>query len=427
MVTARSLDMTFMVNRTLQRDVLNFTDLGVNSNKFYVMELQEGSGQYSYCIHTTYGRVGKNPKQEGRYFNSQYEAQAEYNKIFRAKTRKYHKIEVEDGYSPFSSQGTVSVRRKTNNIDLSQVNDKVLRMIGRLYEDATSYIAKSIQTPLGKLSANQVAKGLEILATIESMLNGKDGISQHQFERLSNQFYSVIPVEFGGKIDYHKALINDFTKLNDRKDLLGVMQSIVTVQDSLEKKLEDKYKALNIKLKALTSNQKEYKRISDKVHGSKSRHHRFGIDIQDIYLVEDMTGHDSFNPYKVETMEFFHGSRNENILSIMQNSLKIKPASAKHTGSMFGSAIYFAPDVTKSANYCWGFGHDVQEIHYLFVCEVATGRVKDFDSAQPNLTSAPRGYNSVRGVKGNQLLHDEYMVYRDNQVKVTHVIEFKKR
>lgn len=69
---------------------------------------------------------------------------------------------------------------------------------------------------------------------------------------------------------------------------------------------------------------------------------------------------------------------------------------------MFGAGIYFADQSTKSANYCWGFGsasNNGIDTNFLFVCEVATGRIKEYEDAQIYLNSAPRGYNSVMGKK----------------------------
>lgn len=229
---------------------------------------------------------------------------------------------------------------------------------------------------------------------------------------------------FGRNVDVNRMRIDNYQKLNDRKDLLGVMSSVVKVQDSLEKTLEDKYKALNIKLKHLSSRTKEHKRLVDFVQGTKSRHHHINFNVTNIFAVEDMTGYDKFNPYKVSTLELFHGTRNENILNILQQGLLTKPKSAVHTGSMFGSGIYFASQSTKSANYCSGFGAVRNDKYYLFVCEVATGKIKDYDTAQPHLHSAPAGYNSVRGVKGRSLLHDEYIVYNANQVKIRYIVEY---
>lgn len=417
----------FTQKSTVRKDVLNYASLGENSNKYYIIELQDGGAgsQYPYRIYTEYGRMGKTPRQENRFYNSLYQAEDEYRDIVsKKKSKGYEPIQVDDGFN-FSQ--TVTVKTNKPKQDLSKINDSVLRLIGKLYREATSYVVSAISTPLGKLSASQVQRGLEILQKIEELLdNGqKDG---YDFDRLSNQFYSVIPVIFGHKVDYRRFIINDYVKLNERKDLLGVMSSVVTAQDTLEQTLEDKYKSLNIKLKAVSSRSKEYKRICDYIKTSQGRNHHFDISVGEIFEVEDMVGHKDFNPYNVEVKELFHGSRNENILSIMQNSLKIKPKSAVHTGSMFGSGIYFANSASKSANYCWGFGGggSRNDSYYLFVCDVATGKIKEYEDAQPHLSSAPRGYNSVMGKKGRSLYHDEFIVYKESQVKIKYIVEFKK-
>ncbi|MBP1309051.1 poly [ADP-ribose] polymerase [Paenibacillus sp. 1182] len=416
----------FNAVKSWDRNVLNCADLSANSNKFFIMEKQEGKGDYPYRIYTEYGRMGKpNPTREGRYYHSEYEMDSDYDSLYNEKKRKYKDIIVDDVGSSAPTQ--VDVKCKTKKENLSEVKDKVLKLIGKLYQNATSYLVKSIDTPLGKLSATQVAKGLEILTQIEHMLD-RGTTTGMEVERLSNEFYSYIPVTFGSRVDYRRFIIDDYVKLNDRKDLLGVMSSVVQAQSTLEQNLEQKYKSLKIKLEALSSRSKEYKRLSDFVQSTKGHNHHFGFDIKEIFEVQDMVNHDRFNPYKVEEMELFHGSRNENILSIMQNGLKIKPASAVHTGSMFGGGIYFASQSTKSANYCWGFNGGVAaEENYLFVCEVATGKIKDYTYAQPHLTAAPRPYNSVRGVKSpGGLIHDEYIIYNENQVKIKYIIEFKK-
>ncbi|PLS19175.1 polymerase [Bacillus sp. M6-12] len=413
---------SFLITNVEQRAVLNYASLGENSNKFYIIEFQEGTGAYPFRIYTEYGRMGKAPRQEGRYFSSRWSAREEFEKIISSKRGKgYEHIEVDDGFS--FAPSVTKVQTKTRKTDLSKVNDKVLKLIGKLYQEATSYLISSIDTPLGKLSATQVARGLHVLNEIEEKLNK----GYRDFDYLSNQFYSIIPVSFGNKVDYRKFLIDDYFKLNEKKDLLGVMSSVVQAQDTLEKTLEDKYKSLNIQLKALSSRTKEYKRLVDYVTKSQSRSHHFNIDVQEIYQVEDMVGHKNFNPYKVSTMELFHGSRNENYLSIFQNGLKIKPQSAQHTGSMFGAGVYFADQSSKSANYCWGFGNGAShDSYFLLVCDVATGKVKEYADAQGHLTSAPYGYNSVLGKKGRSLLHNEYIVYKESQVKIKYIVEFKK-
>jgi hypothetical protein len=46
----------------------------------------------------------------------------------------------------------------------------------------------------------------------------------------------------------------------------------------------------------------------------------------------------------------WHGTKKENLLSILLKGLKIKPPNAGHTGSLFGEAIYFADMFSKSFN-----------------------------------------------------------------------------
>lgn len=413
----------FQKKKELKKDILNFASLGANSNKFYILELQEGIGIQPFAVYCEYGRLGSTPQRKHRFFGTEHEAQREYQKIKRSKESKGYKVvDIQD-----QAVGQVQIDVKdTRKKEVGQIKNKVHRLIGKLYQSATSYLVSAIQTPLGKVSGTQVAKGLTVLKKIEDILDGGGTLDTNRLERLSDEFYSVIPVPFGSRVDKNKFMIDNYVKLNERKDLLGVMNSVVQAQDTLEKTLQEKYESLNIKLKPLSNRTNDYKRIVEKVNGSHSRHHRFNVKVTDVFEVEEMLGHDSFNPKNVETMELFHGSRNENILSIMQSGLKIKPKSAVHTGSMFGSGIYFASDVTKSANYCWGFGHASEESYYMFICEVATGKIKDYDSAQPHLSSAPKPFNSVRGVKGRSLLHDEHIVFNDNQVKIKYIVEFKK-
>lgn len=416
----------FSVKVEHDRELLNYASLGKNSNKFYLAVLEEGSGVYGdYRVFTEYGRVGKGtPRKQARYFSSYFQARDAFDNIVRQKKRKgYVKVETDDGLRPSVQQ--VSIKKTQPKQDLSKVRNKVLQFIGGLYSYSTSYLVKSIQTPLGKLSANQVGKGLKVLDEIEKELDSGNEYTW-ELERLSDEFYSIIPFVFGSRVNVNEMRIDTYQKLNDRKDLLGVMTSVVKVQDSLEKTLEDKYKALGIKLKTLNSRTKEYKRLVENVHKTKSPHHKIRFNTTNIFKVEDMKGFDEFNPYKVSTMELYHGTRNENILNILQTGLQAKPKSAVHTGSMFGPGIYFASSSSKSANYCSGFGSIRNDKYYLFVCEVATGKIKDYEDAQTHLRSAPWGYNSVRGVKGRSLLHDEYIVYHANQVKIKYIIEYSR-
>lgn len=411
----------------LKKDVLNYAAMSANSNKFYILELvQEGPNTFKVCIQ--YGRMGQKPRTLEHEFSSEYQANHFYtSQKYKKEAKGYCAVEIDDT----KSTGPVVVQTKTSKNAkekaLENIDNKVLKMIGRLYDYATAYVTQNVSTPLGQLSAKQVVKGYQILEEIEQELLKKNG-TRKDFEQLSNKFYTTIPVIFGRQVRINQMMIDDFNKLNQRKDLLGVMDSVVKSQSSLTDTLQQKYDSLHIDLSVLSKRTNNFKRLKKWIDDTHGYNHHFSINIEEIYKVNHMTDYEKFNPYKVSTMELFHGSRNENILNIFQTGLKIKPASAVQTGSMFGAGIYLASESSKSANYCWGFNSNVnsKEHFYLLICETATGRIKDFDSAQSYLRKAPYGYNSVRGVKGRSLRHDEYIVYNDNQVRIKYIVEFTK-
>ncbi|WP_054692499.1 WGR domain-containing protein [Syntrophomonas palmitatica] len=403
----------FTVVRVLRKVMLSFASIGNNSNKYYQLELQEGFNN-TYRVYTEYGRVGKTKVQEGRYFTSRWEADRCWEDLFDQKTQKgYREIELVENSAPTTSKPKV--------VNLNQIDDKVLRLIAKFYQEAIGFVTASVETPLGKISERQVLEGKRILGNIERYLN--EGKSRH-YEELSNEFYRTIPVVFSS--DRREMIINTFSKLQKYKEMIDVMQSVAVAQETLTATAEEKYKSLGATIKVASA--AEVKRIKQFINCTRSQYHHFKINVLDVFTVEQMYGWDKFNPYKVDTMELFHGSRNCNLLGIMQHGLKIKPSTAVHTGSMFGAGIYFADQSSKSANYCWGFGSAGQTLssNYLLICDVAIGKVKEYTDAQTHLTSAPRGYNSVMGKKGSGLLHNEYIVYRENQARIKYIIEFER-
>lgn len=329
------------------------------------------------------------------------------------------------GYYPVALEGEDCLSpAKKPQLNFDQINDKVLQLVGKFYHEAIGFITASIETPLGKISAGQVRQGTDVLDMIERTL--KRGQSLYNLEDLSNHFYSVIPVIFGSRVDREKMLIDSYEKLMEKREMLDVMSSVADAQKNLQSTIEEKYKFLGISIQEADREISE--RIKNMILKSQSRNHRFKIQIINIFEVKSMAHYNQFNPYKVSILELFHGSRNCNMLGIMQHGLKIKPSAAVHTGSMFGEGIYFASQSSKSANYCWGFGGANQSLdtNFLMVCEVATGKIKEYTDPQLELKSAPKGFNSVMGKKGPNLLHDEYIVYNENQARIRYIIEFKR-
>jgi poly [ADP-ribose] polymerase len=135
----------------------------------------------------------------------------------------------------------------------------------------------------------------------------------------------------------------------------------------------------------------------------------------------------------------WHGSRNENWLSILERGLTLRPAHAVITGKMFGYGLYFADRFQKSLNYtslrgsCWSGGSDHRAFMALY--DVHVGRqlkVRTYASwcaelTAKNLTKRTgilrKPYDSVMGKRGLMLQNNEYIVYDEAQCTVRYLLE----
>ena len=101
-----------------------------------------------------------------------------------------------------------------------------------------------------------------------------------------------------------------------------------------------------------------------------SNPHNINIRIVQIWKVHNVRDFAQFmqNNYdQVDNLMLWHGTSRSNLVSILQNNLQL-PVSATH-GHMFGSGIYFADRMSKSANYTDSSGPQV-----FLLCQVALGR-----------------------------------------------------
>lgn len=128
----------------------------------------------------------------------------------------------------------------------------------------------------------------------------------------------------------------------------------------------------------------------------------------------------------------WHGSRNANWMSIVQNSLSLNP-NAVITGKMFGYGIYFAPSATKSFGYTsmkgsyWAKGNDNTAFMGLYAC--AIGNTLDVNCYEYNKDYEKEvknnHYNSLFAHKGDMLKNDEIVFYDEKAILLDYIVEFK--
>lgn len=79
----------------VKRDSLIYSERRENSNKYYIIEMNESNGQYEVTV--KYGRLGKRPTQSTKPFPSEYRARDFYDKKLSEKRKKgYEDVALED-------------------------------------------------------------------------------------------------------------------------------------------------------------------------------------------------------------------------------------------------------------------------------------------------------------------------------------------
>ncbi len=130
-----------------------------------------------------------------------------------------------------------------------------------------------------------------------------------------------------------------------------------------------------------------------------------------------------------KTKLLWHGSRNENWLSIINNGLLLNP-NAIITGKMFGNGIYFAPSCMKS----WGYTSHIgarwtggdSNISFMGIYETAYGDPLVVSSAH-HFTQAELeryGKNCVHAERGSQLRADEIVYYSESAMVLRYLVRF---
>ena len=156
--------------------------------------------------------------------------------------------------------------------------------------------------------------------------------------------------------------------------------------------------------------------------------------IRKVYRVIPEKKSKEYKTYKesngiTRTKLLWHGSSNENWLSIIQKSLLLKP-DAKITGKMFGNGIYFAPDANKSWGYTsgrnsyWAKGTSNTAIMGLF--EVAYGNPLECYTACKYTQQYLDQYrkNCVHAKKGRSLYRDEIVFYTEDAMVLKYLVIF---
>lgn len=239
------------------------------------------------------------------------------------------------------------------------------------------------------------------------------------------------PVHTGDGTGVKRLLANspaDYTRIIQREsDLIQAMEG--SYYGTGIRRVETDFSQYGVEVYLATDKQREQvmNHLSDQLKGK----------VKNIYRVIPQEQQKKFNAYLKEhnikkVMQLWHGSRNQNWMSIILNSLQLNP-DAIITGKMFGNGIYFAPSSMKSWNYTsyrgtsWAGGNS--DTAFMGLYAVAYGTPLDTDSWSGSIDYKQKtvggGYDCLHAHKGSALLNDEIIFYDEAAMVLNYIVEFK--
>ena len=385
-----------------------------NNNKFYEMEENQDE-----TFTVTYGRVGTKSTR-ATYPLPQWDAK------YREKVRKGYT----DQTHLFADVDTAT--------DTSTIKDATVQtLVEQLIQYATSSIRHNYVVSANQVSRKQVEEAQRLLDSLANSIPSGD--DHKAFNENLLALYRIIPRKMI-KVNQHLVKADDDTrlildKLNEEQETLDVMRTQVEIIE--QQKEQQPHEPLgfleSIGLQVTPVEEARVIKLIRLMMGDSADKY------QSAYAVANLQSKKRFESHLAKvsnkkTQLFWHGSRNENWLSILKSGLVLRPANAVITGKMFGHGLYFANEFKKSINYTsingsyWAGG--TANDAYLAIYEVHTGSQFEisqhddwcYDLDLDNLGSRGK-YDSVYAKRGVSLLNNEFIVYQEPQCTIKYLVK----
>ena len=364
------------------------------------------------------------------------------DKKVKEKTKKGY-VEQKTVGTVASSGGTVKVvDGNLNEIAKKQLvksnsSQTLLNLVDRLVKSNIHKITTStnvtfnnstglFQTPLGLVLPTGLVEARNLLVDIKPLVIARKFNSQ--LNELTNKFVCIIPQNMGMKRFSSETIFPDDDAIQKQMDIIDSLEASYQAMTSTPKTGSTNSNEEEIfKVDLNESTGKEADRLVKWYESTKKSMH--GYDRIKIRNVFDVKIHDmdkSFLNTNTNITEVFHGSSEANCLSILKSGLKVSPPSTVAiAGKLFGNGCYGATASSKSLGYTfgkWGQG-GVGNSGWLFICKFNMGKIYETKAYG---CSKPSGYDSVWAKASSGGLHnDELIVYQNNRINITHLIECK--
>lgn len=432
----------------------------VRSEKFIMVE---SDGNHNKCwyieehdnglIRTTWGRVGNSLNTTDKHFGSS--ASREYDKLVKSKTKKgYTKLRTVD--SSLSNDTIKNIAKKSlEDIALKEiVFDKSDNQIKSMIEvfcrenihtitSATNITFNTnsnvFQTPCGIVTLDAIDDARTILNKIYDLVKDRD--FSNDFIKYTEQYCSIIPQKVHGKLICTK-IFYDVKDVQKQNDVLDALKDSIETIEKLNKQDDKKEndtpveKLFNCEIKKVTDEnvinkiKKLYQKTHQNIHACRNLKVKtvYEITIDSMKKAYENTKKEWINKNKdLNEQQLWHGTKKQNIISIMKNGMIIPPSNASHCcGRMFGSdGLYLSDQSTKSLNYAYGWWSGTKDTNcYMFLCDTLNGK-QYTPKGYGSCLHIPAGYDSIFAKAGVSGVQNNEMIIPITQVNPHYLIEFE--
>jgi poly [ADP-ribose] polymerase len=398
---------------------------GVDHNKFYDMFERNGE------CHCLWGRR-QDDYEFGKSGKLTIKPLYEWDKILSSKIGKGY----EDKSYLYEDLLTTQVVGKASDADLYAPidNPKIAEIVDRLQRYANEVIKANYSVKSGQVTqimVDEVQKCLNYMTTAGTI---------DEFNSYLLEIFKIIPRSMSRVDAFLANSQNDVkTIISREQDLLDIMrgQIITPVRGQKVKTVKGDKKTI-LELNGITFEEataEDIELVKNKLGSNASR-------LKNVWKVANEKQTKAYISYcesegirKRDCKLLFHGTRSENVWSILKTGLVLRPTNAVITGKMFGYGLYFAPSSQKSLGYTslsgsyWARGS--QNTGFMILHAVAYGKpydVHSFDSKYYNfdyaaLRRACPGAHCLHAHAGSMLRNDEIIVYKEEQVMPLYLIE----
>jgi poly [ADP-ribose] polymerase len=435
----------------------------VNNNKYYEMR------QISDDIFSvSYGRVGQRAA-VNEYSMYQWESK------YREKVRKGYKdvthLFTEELEKKTSKNASVNANYQDSLASWSAIkNGEVRELFRHLTRYAQRSLSHNYEVSAADVTMVQVEEAQNILNNLtkkvdfkSNKINKKDleNFDTIGFNALLLELYGIIPrkmesvqnylLEYTGTKSISKPILQKARKiLTNEQETLDVMRGEVELRLKQAAKTASSSKdtqscvsnttlldALGIEVNILDEKKSidaiQIKRIKKMMQEEVGKFVN-AYAVKDIAQEQIFTKNLKESKYRTTDL-LWHGSRNENWLSILKTGLILRPTNALITGKMFGYGLYFADNCRKSLNYTslagsfWTGGNDKKA--FLAIYEVHTGRqlkIEEYEDwcaslTYENLKKQNSETDSLFAKGGIDLFNNEFIIYKENQCTIRYLVE----